>query len=81
LSAVRIFLRQADNRDAGVILESEEIAQYFGPIFDADWAASRALVGSRKAATGRSCEERQAGCKKGEESGQKASEEVILSLC
>jgi hypothetical protein len=37
--------------------------------------------GSRKAATGRSCEERQTACKKGEESGQKASEEVILSLC
>src|SRR5581483_4456181 len=34
----------SDNRDAGVILESEEIAQYFGPIFDADWGASRALV-------------------------------------
>jgi hypothetical protein len=34
----------SDNRDAGLILESEEIAKYFGPIFDADWSASRALT-------------------------------------
>ena len=33
-----------ENRDAGVILESKEIAQYFGPIFDADWRNSRPLV-------------------------------------
>jgi phosphatidylserine/phosphatidylglycerophosphate/cardiolipin synthase-like enzyme len=32
------------NRDAGVILESPELAQYFGQIFDADWQASRPLV-------------------------------------
>jgi phosphatidylserine/phosphatidylglycerophosphate/cardiolipin synthase-like enzyme len=32
------------NRDAGMILESPELAQYFGPIFDADWQASRPLV-------------------------------------
>jgi phosphatidylserine/phosphatidylglycerophosphate/cardiolipin synthase-like enzyme len=34
----------SENRDAGVILESKEIAQYFGPIFDADWRSSRPLV-------------------------------------
>jgi phosphatidylserine/phosphatidylglycerophosphate/cardiolipin synthase-like enzyme len=34
----------SDNRDAGLILESEDIAQYFGPIFDADWRNSRSLV-------------------------------------
>jgi phosphatidylserine/phosphatidylglycerophosphate/cardiolipin synthase-like enzyme len=33
-----------ENRDAGLILESEQIAQYFGPIFDADWGDSRPLV-------------------------------------
>jgi phosphatidylserine/phosphatidylglycerophosphate/cardiolipin synthase-like enzyme len=33
-----------ENRDAGLILESEDIAQYFAPIFDADWAVSRPLV-------------------------------------
>jgi phosphatidylserine/phosphatidylglycerophosphate/cardiolipin synthase-like enzyme len=33
-----------ENRDAGLILESEQIAQYFGPIFDADWSGSRPLV-------------------------------------
>jgi phosphatidylserine/phosphatidylglycerophosphate/cardiolipin synthase-like enzyme len=34
----------SDNRDAGVILESEDIAQYFGPIFDADWSHSLPLT-------------------------------------
>ena len=33
-----------ENRDAGLILESEQIAEYFEPIFDADWRESRALV-------------------------------------
>jgi phosphatidylserine/phosphatidylglycerophosphate/cardiolipin synthase-like enzyme len=33
----------SDNRDAGVILESEDIAQYFGPIFSVDWQDSRPL--------------------------------------
>jgi len=33
-----------ENRDAGLILECEQIAQYFGPIFDADWSDSRPLV-------------------------------------
>jgi phosphatidylserine/phosphatidylglycerophosphate/cardiolipin synthase-like enzyme len=33
-----------ENRDAGLILESEQIAEYFGPIFDADWGDSRPLV-------------------------------------
>ena len=34
----------SDNRDAGVILESKQVAQYFQPIFDADWSDSRPLV-------------------------------------
>jgi phosphatidylserine/phosphatidylglycerophosphate/cardiolipin synthase-like enzyme len=34
----------SDNRDAGLILESQDIAQYFGPIFDADWSEARSLV-------------------------------------
>lgn len=34
----------SENRDAGLILESKEIVQYFGPIFDADWRGSRPLV-------------------------------------
>jgi phosphatidylserine/phosphatidylglycerophosphate/cardiolipin synthase-like enzyme len=48
-----------ENRDAGVILESPEIAQYFAPIFDADWAGARPLVvkvrarSTRKAGGGR----------------------------
>ena len=40
-----------ENRDAGLILESDDIAQYFAPVFDADWDDSRPLVaegGSRK---------------------------------
>jgi phosphatidylserine/phosphatidylglycerophosphate/cardiolipin synthase-like enzyme len=32
------------NRDAGVILNSPEIAQYFGPIFDADWGGALPFV-------------------------------------
>jgi phosphatidylserine/phosphatidylglycerophosphate/cardiolipin synthase-like enzyme len=39
----------SDNRDAGVILESEDIAQYFGPIFNADWQHSFPLTVQRKA--------------------------------
>lgn len=42
----------SDNRDAGVILESEDIAKYFGPIFNADWQESRPLVVQRKPQTG-----------------------------
>jgi phosphatidylserine/phosphatidylglycerophosphate/cardiolipin synthase-like enzyme len=44
------------NRDAGLILESPQLAQYFGLIFDADWKSSRPLVvkagaaGAKKAA-------------------------------
>jgi hypothetical protein len=34
----------SDNRDAGLILESVDIAQYFGPIFDADWSDSLPLT-------------------------------------
>jgi phosphatidylserine/phosphatidylglycerophosphate/cardiolipin synthase-like enzyme len=32
------------NRDAGVILESPEIAGYFQPIFNADWGAAKQFV-------------------------------------
>jgi len=44
-----------DNRDAGVILMSEEIAGYFAPIFDADWERSLPFVakGASKLARGR----------------------------
>jgi len=42
-----------ENRDAGVILESPEIAQYFGPIFDADWAGARPLVVKARARSAR----------------------------
>jgi phosphatidylserine/phosphatidylglycerophosphate/cardiolipin synthase-like enzyme len=42
-----------ENRDAGVILESPEIAQYFGPIFDADWRGARPLVATGRARSGR----------------------------
>jgi phosphatidylserine/phosphatidylglycerophosphate/cardiolipin synthase-like enzyme len=41
-----------DSRDAGFILESEDIAQYFGPIFDADWRGSRSLVVQGKSRQG-----------------------------
>ena len=33
-----------DNRDAGLIIESPEIAGYFLPIFDADWEKARPAV-------------------------------------
>jgi phosphatidylserine/phosphatidylglycerophosphate/cardiolipin synthase-like enzyme len=66
-----------NNRDAGLILESVDIAQYFGPIFDADWRFTSAL-GSRKISPGRDDEEKKAGCKKGEESGQRAAKKVIV---
>jgi phosphatidylserine/phosphatidylglycerophosphate/cardiolipin synthase-like enzyme len=39
----------SENRDAGVILESKQIAQYFEPIFSADWTASRPLSVSAQA--------------------------------
>ena len=55
----------SDNRDAGVILESEEIAQYFGPIFDADWGASRDLTVHAKPGQG-------AVAKKGKPTAKKA---------
>jgi hypothetical protein len=32
------------NRDAGVIMESTDIAGYFGPIFEADWAKAKPFV-------------------------------------
>lgn len=33
-----------DNRDAGVLMDSPQIAQYFLPIFSADWSSSRPLT-------------------------------------
>ena len=41
-----------ENRDAGLILESEDIAQYFAPIFDADWRDSRPLVAQGRSGKG-----------------------------
>jgi phosphatidylserine/phosphatidylglycerophosphate/cardiolipin synthase-like enzyme len=32
------------NRDAGLVIESEAIAQYFGKVFDADWATPRPSI-------------------------------------
>jgi phosphatidylserine/phosphatidylglycerophosphate/cardiolipin synthase-like enzyme len=32
------------NRDAGVIIESEDIAQYFEPIFRSDWQKAKPAV-------------------------------------
>jgi phosphatidylserine/phosphatidylglycerophosphate/cardiolipin synthase-like enzyme len=34
----------SENRDAGVVLKSKEIAGYFAPIFNADWGRSLPLV-------------------------------------
>jgi phosphatidylserine/phosphatidylglycerophosphate/cardiolipin synthase-like enzyme len=36
----------SDNRDAGVLIESPEIAQYFKPIFEADWKKAKPAVAS-----------------------------------
>jgi phosphatidylserine/phosphatidylglycerophosphate/cardiolipin synthase-like enzyme len=38
-----------ENRDAGLILESKELAQYFEPVFDADWNASLPFVAAGQA--------------------------------
>jgi phosphatidylserine/phosphatidylglycerophosphate/cardiolipin synthase-like enzyme len=40
-----------ENRDAGVILESPQIAQYFGPIFNADWSGALPFVAKNAAGT------------------------------
>ena len=56
-----------ENRDAGLILESEDIAQYFAPIFDADWRDSRPARGARSLWQGRSEEEKKAGRKETKE--------------
>lgn len=62
----------SDNRDAGMILESEEIAQYFGPIFDADWSASRALVLHAKSQPGTAGKKGRPPAKKGNTAPRKA---------
>jgi phosphatidylserine/phosphatidylglycerophosphate/cardiolipin synthase-like enzyme len=54
----------SDNRDAGLILESEDIAQYFGPIFDADWHDSRPLTVQAKAHPGAATKKRKPAAKK-----------------
>jgi phosphatidylserine/phosphatidylglycerophosphate/cardiolipin synthase-like enzyme len=59
----------SDNRDAGLILESEDIAQYFGPIFDADWRGSRSLVVQGKSRQGGTKKKRTPVAKKAKKAG------------
>jgi phosphatidylserine/phosphatidylglycerophosphate/cardiolipin synthase-like enzyme len=51
-------------RDAGLVLERKEIAQYFGPIFDADWNGSRPLVVASRPGQGRTKRKRKPTTKK-----------------
>jgi phosphatidylserine/phosphatidylglycerophosphate/cardiolipin synthase-like enzyme len=53
-----------ENRDAGLILESRDIAQYFGPVFDADWRDSRPLVAHAKPQRGGAAKKRKPVAKK-----------------
>ena len=53
-----------ENRDAGLILESEDIAQYFAPIFDADWRVSRPLVAQGRSGKGGAKKKRKPAVKK-----------------
>ena len=69
-----------ENRDAGLILESEDIAQYFAPIFDADWARFTSTGKGRTVPQGGSEEEKKAGCKKNEKSEPAAGKIAIGSL-
>ncbi|MGD0191859.1 MAG: phospholipase D-like domain-containing protein [Rhizomicrobium sp.] len=49
------------NRDAGLILESQEIAGYFGAVFDADWAGTHAMSATTKTSVGRGSRSRSTG--------------------
>lgn len=58
-----------ENRDAGLILESEQIAQYFGPIFNADWRDSRPLVAQGQSRQGRAKKNRKPIASKAKKAG------------
>jgi phosphatidylserine/phosphatidylglycerophosphate/cardiolipin synthase-like enzyme len=58
-----------ENRDAGLILESEQIAQYFGPIFNADWRDSRPLVAQSQSRQGRAKKNRKPIASKAKKAG------------
>jgi phosphatidylserine/phosphatidylglycerophosphate/cardiolipin synthase-like enzyme len=58
-----------ENRDAGLILESEDIAQYFAPIFDADWGDSRPLVSESRSGKGGTKKKRKPTVKKPKKTG------------
>lgn len=60
-----------ENRDAGLILESEQIAQYFGPIFNADWRDSRPLVAQGQSRQGRAKKNRKPIASKAKKASQK----------
>jgi phosphatidylserine/phosphatidylglycerophosphate/cardiolipin synthase-like enzyme len=60
----------SDNRDAGLILESEDIAQYFGPIFDADWHDSRPLTVQAKAHPGAATKKTKPAAKRAKKAGK-----------
>ncbi len=67
-----------DNRDAGLILESVDIAQYFGPIFDADWRASRPLSVQGKSRQGGATKKRKPAAKKAKKAAKRAAKKVIV---
>ena len=58
-----------ENRDAGLILESEDIAQYFAPIFDADWRNSRPLVSEGRSRNSGAKKKRKPPVKKAKKTG------------
>src|SRR5262249_42198224 len=60
-----------ENRDAGLILESEQIAQYFGPIFNADWRDSRPLVAQGQSRQGRAKKNRKPIASKAKKAAQR----------
>ena len=60
-----------ENRDAGLIIESEDIAQYFGPVFDADWSASRSLVVQAKPPQGVAAKKGKPAAKKAKKAAKK----------
>jgi phosphatidylserine/phosphatidylglycerophosphate/cardiolipin synthase-like enzyme len=60
-----------ENRDAGLILESDDIAQYFAPIFDADWGDSRPLVSEGRPGKGGAKKKRKPTVKKAKKRGSR----------
>jgi phosphatidylserine/phosphatidylglycerophosphate/cardiolipin synthase-like enzyme len=69
----------SDNRDAGLILESEDIAQYFESIFLADWRESRALVVQGNAQQGGARKKRKPAAKKAKKvaQGRRSSDRIV----